>query len=264
MPTIRLPDDTRLYYRVHDDAPPGAMPLVLVHGAGGTHMHWPAELRRLAGATVYSLDLPGHGHSPGPARGAIGEYAAVIRAFADALRLPRFILAGHSMGGAIALECALTAAARLAGLVLVATGARLPVAPQILTGLLADFAGTTDRLAAWMHAEDTDPALLEEYARRLRETPREVLYGDFVACDRFDRLADLPEITVPAVVICGEADRMTPLRYSQTLAGQLPHAQLAVITAAGHMVMLERPAEVTAAVAGWMTTLSPGAQAGAG
>jgi pimeloyl-ACP methyl ester carboxylesterase len=100
-------------------------------------MHWPTQLRRLPGHTVYALDLPGHGQSVGArsktglsgmvgtvgnrpervggarseagpsGRSDIGAYAEVVRGFADALGLPAFVLGGHSMGGAIALECAL-------------------------------------------------------------------------------------------------------------------------------------------------------------
>ena len=95
-------------------------------------MHWPGELRRLPDHEVYALDLPGHGRSGGPGRTDIGAYAEVVREFADALKLPAFVLGGHSMGGAIALEFALRYGSRLAGLILVGTGARLRVAPEIL------------------------------------------------------------------------------------------------------------------------------------
>ncbi len=251
MPTITLPGGGRLYYRRHEGGDRFA-PLVLVHGAGGNHMHWPAELRRLPETVVYSLDLPGHGKAEGPGRVDIGAYAESIHAFVDALGLPRFVLAGHSMGGAIALEYALRHAPRLAGLVLVATGGRLRVAPELLAGLRMDFAQTTELLAVRTHAADVDPELLRAYVRRLREVAPEVLHADFVACDRFDRLADLHRVNVPTLVLCGEADRMTPVSDSRILAAGIPDAQLDVIPAAGHMVVLERPAEVAGLLTEWL------------
>ncbi len=252
MPTITLPGGGQLYYRRHQGGNRLLAPLVLVHGAGGNHMHWPAELRRLPDAIVYSLDLPGHGKSDGPGLADIREYAETVHAFVDALGLARFVLAGHSMGGAIALEYALRHAPRLAGLVLVSTGGRLRVAPQVLAGLQTDFAQATEQLAGWTHAEDVDPAMLREYVQRLRAIAPEVLQGDFAACNRFDRLADLNRVGVPTLVLCGEADRMTPVEYSRTLAERIPGAQLDVIPAAGHMVMLERPAEVAGLLARWL------------
>ena len=136
MPTVTLPSGGRLHYRQHADGAHSA-PLVLVHGAGGNHMHWPAELRRLPDAVVYSLDLPGHGKSDGPGQPNIGAYAEAVHTFVDALGLPRFVLVGHSMGGAIALEYALHYAPRLAA-VTISTGGQLCVAG--LSDLRTDFA----------------------------------------------------------------------------------------------------------------------------
>ncbi|MCA9959366.1 MAG: alpha/beta fold hydrolase, partial [Anaerolineales bacterium] len=49
--------------------------LLLVHGAGGTHLDWPAELRRLPNTAVYTLDLPGHGRSALPGYDTVTAYA---------------------------------------------------------------------------------------------------------------------------------------------------------------------------------------------
>jgi pimeloyl-ACP methyl ester carboxylesterase len=239
MPTSII-DGEKLHYHDHRGAlQPKAPPLVLVHGAGGNLMHWPGELRRLPDHEVFALDLPGHGRSGGPGRTEIGAYTEIVREFADALKLPAFVLGGHSMGGAIALEFALRYGGRLAGLILVGTGARLRVAPEILRGIEDDFAGTTALLAEWAHGEHVDPNLQRIYLRRLREVDPQVLSGDFVACDAFDRRADVAAITVPALILCGAADRMTPARYSQFLATQMPDARLIILPGAGHMAMLE-------------------------
>ncbi len=76
--------------------------MVLIHGAGGNLAFWPPQVRRLPGALVYALDLPGHGQSTGPGFDEIGQYAAAVLAFLDTESLPPVLLAGHSMGGAVA------------------------------------------------------------------------------------------------------------------------------------------------------------------
>ena len=159
------------------------------------------------------------------------------------------MLAGHSMGGAIALEFALRYPARLAGLILVGTGAKLRVAPEILTGILDDYAGTTELLAQWAHSEHVDPKLLRLYTRRLREVDSQLIHDDFAACDAFDRRADVSRITLPTLILCGDADRMTPVKFSQYLHEQIAGSQLIVVPGAGHMVMLEQPAAVAKSVA---------------
>jgi pimeloyl-ACP methyl ester carboxylesterase len=239
MPFVNIAGE-KLHYHYHRGAlQPKAPPLVLVHGAGGNLMHWPGELRRLPDHEVYALDLPGHGRSGGPGQAEIGAYTEVVREFADVLKLPAFVLGGHSMGGAIALEFALRYGGRLAGLILVGTGARLRVAPEILTGIRNDIEGTTALLAEWAHGEHVDPNLQRIYLRRLREVDPQVLAGDFLACDAFDRRADVAAIAVPALVVCGDADRMTPVKYSQFLAEHISGAQLMIVPGAGHMAMLE-------------------------
>jgi pimeloyl-ACP methyl ester carboxylesterase len=233
-----LVGEERIHYQRHLGAAGGPQ-LVLVHGAGGTLMHWPGELRRLPGPTVYALDLPGHGQSGGGGRVSIAEYAAAVHSFAEALQLPPFVLAGHSMGGAIALELALRWPGHLAGLILVGTGARLRVAPEILAGLLTDYQRTSDIIARWAYRDGVDQATLMEGARILRHVPASVTYRDYAACDAFDRRQDVPRIGLPALIVCGSADRMTPPRFSQWLEEQLPRSQLVLIPEAGHMVMLE-------------------------
>lgn len=245
-----------LHYKEYaSGANPSGPPLVLVHGAGGDLMHWPADLRRMPGRRVYAVDLPGHGKTGGEPLGDITSYAAALMQWAGELELPRFVLAGHSMGGAIAQELALCHEARLAGLVLLSTGARLRVAPQILAGLLADFDGTVDLLVKWMYGEGADPNLLRLGARRLREAPPAVLHADFAACDVFDRRPDVGRIDVPTLVLCGEADIMTPVKSSQHLHDQIRRSELVVIPGGGHMVALQQPRAVAEHVARFLDRL---------
>jgi pimeloyl-ACP methyl ester carboxylesterase len=255
MPIVTVSGETLHYQIHHGGMRPDGQPLVLVHGAGGNLLHWPGELRRLPERTVYALDLPGHGKSGGAGRAEIGAYAEVVRDFAEALDLPALVLAGHSMGGAIALEFGLRYPARLAGLILAGTGAKLRVAREVLSGIRDDFQGTTELLAQRAHGEHVDPNLLRLYIRRLREVDPQTLRADFLACDAFDRRADVSRIMTPALILCGDADRMTPVKFSQLLHEQIAGSQLIVVPGAGHMVMLEQPAAVAENVAAFLSNL---------
>ena len=243
-----------LYYRLSaNDLTRRKPPLVLIHGAGGTHMHWPASLRRLPNWTVYAIDLPGHGQSKGPGRDSIEAYRDVVYGFCQALGLNRIVLAGHSMGSAITLDFALHYPQRLAGIVLVGSGARLRVAPAILDGVHSDFPATAKLIAEWTHDPNTPEQMKRLYLQRLMENDPAVLYGDYVACDHFDLRADIARIQPPALVVCGGNDRMTPVKYSEYLVENLPNARLVLIPGVGHMVMFEAPEETTAAVEGVLT-----------
>jgi pimeloyl-ACP methyl ester carboxylesterase len=161
------------------------------------------------------------------------------------------------MGGAIVQEFALHYPGRLAGIVLVGTGARLRVAPAILEGIRSDFPSTVRTIADWVHDKNVPEQLKRLYVQRTLENDPAVMYGDFYACDQFDRRADVGRIETPALVVCGDNDVMTPSKFSEALAQSLPHARLARIPNAGHMVALEAPEAVTEAVLDFLRTLGP-------
>ena len=256
MPTIQVGQQTIYFRRSQRGNVSNAPPLVLVHGAGGTHMHWPAELRRLAATTVYALDLPGHGQSPGAGCTTITDYAQTVIAWADALELPGFVLAGHSMGGAIAQTAALRQPERLAGLILVGTGARLFVSPAILDGLSRDYAATARLIAEWAYKRQAAPAVIDAYVDAMLKIPVQVTHDDFIACNTFDLTAEVSQIQVPTLVIVGLEDRLTPPKLSRFLAQQMAAARLLEVAEAGHMVMLEQSAIVTGAVHEFLLTLA--------
>jgi len=226
----------------------GKRNLVLVHGAGGSHLDWPAPLRRLRGVNVYALDLPGHGRSEGTGRSSIAAYRDFLLAFLDSLGLETVVVVGHSMGGAIALDFALHYPDRLARLILVGSGARLRVAPAILTGILSDFEATVGLVCDYAFGPGATEQLRRLGRQRLLQTPPQVLHGDYAACDAFDVMERLGEVRCPTLAIGGTADRLTPPKYSVYLRDHIPGAELVLVDAAGHMVMLEKPEVVSRAI----------------
>ncbi|MBV7335395.1 alpha/beta hydrolase [Chloroflexi bacterium TSY] len=237
-------DDKSIFYtdnRVHNERPT----LIFVHGAGGTHLHWPSELRMFPDAAAYTPDLPGHGRSDAPGRSTIDAYADVLEEFVDAMKLEQVIVVGHSMGGAIAQTVGLRRLSWLTGLVLIGTSARLPVTPIILDGLLEDFPKTVSFIMQMCWSGPLIPAVRVALAgREMRLIPPETVHGDFSACNLFDIRANLGDINVPTLVIGASDDKMTPLKFSHFLVDKIPCAQLAVVKEAGHLTALEYPLRV--------------------
>jgi pimeloyl-ACP methyl ester carboxylesterase len=222
--------------------------LVFIHGAGGTHRHWGYQLQGLSRANLYSLDLPGHGRSEGEAQTSIAGYTDLLLEFLEALELTQATLVGHSMGGAIAQNFALDHASRVDRLILVGTGARLRVLPSILEGLLNDFESTVNMMLGYAYFDDAPQELVGLARQEWLANPPAVLHGDFLACDNFDAMDRLEEIHCATLVLCGEADQLTPPRYSSLLQERIADAMLSIIPEAGHMVMLEQPGLVNRAI----------------
>jgi pimeloyl-ACP methyl ester carboxylesterase len=240
-----LVDPDRLKVEEHGGGSKGP-PLLFVHGAGGSRLHWPPTVRRLHGVRTLAVDLPGHGDSPPAQTTAIPALAAGLEAWRRRAGLPSWIVSGHSMGGAIALQMALASPSAVAGLILLGTGPVLPVNPLLLdqTGRTDTFEAAVERILAWSFAPEASPRLIELARRRMLETGPVQLHRDLMACDAFDVSARLGEIRVPTLVLIGSGDRMAPRRLSQSLVEGIAGARLEVVEGAGHMLMLEKPEEV--------------------
>ncbi|MCF6278562.1 MAG: alpha/beta fold hydrolase [Anaerolineales bacterium] len=252
-----MPTAAGLYYFSYEEDQSEHTPILLIHGAGGTHLHWPPEIRRLPDQTVLAPDLPGHGKSEGVGRQTIREYAQTVIEFMDATELASAILVGHSMGSAIALTLAVNAPDRVSALGLIGSGGRLRVSPAILENASneATFPLAVKTINDWAFGPEANPRLRELASQRMGETRQTVLYGDFLACDNFDLREDLSRISAPSLIIYGTEDKMTPPRYSDFLHKNIPNAELVAIAGAGHMVMLEEPLQVADALAAFIQKL---------
>lgn len=253
MPWINVAGET-LFYTLYPGDITGRHNLVLVHGAGGSHIHWPAELRRLPGTNVYALDLPAHGRSGGHARATLQEYADTVHLFVLALGLRRTAILGHSMGGAIVQLLALRRPGWLERAIIVGSAARLRVQPDILEYLNPQtgqdgFEKALDLICQRMYGPQATRQMLLRGLQLLRAVSSSVLYADYLACAQFDCSDVVGNIAVPTLVICGSEDRMIAPEESCGLSQRIPNAQLVTIRGAGHMMIVEKPFEVAEAVA---------------
>src|ERR1700740_1179926 len=145
-------------------------PLVFIHGSGESSRIWRSQVSHFGASHAFPIDLPGHGERADtlPPEVSVLDFARVAHEIIfQELHLSAPIIAGHSLGGAIALTMALEYASELSGLILIGTGARLRVLPAIL-----------------------------EEAKRASI----VTYRDWAACNAFDIMNRLTEIRLPVLI----------------------------------------------------------------
>jgi pimeloyl-ACP methyl ester carboxylesterase len=238
---------------------PGLPTIVLLHGAGFDHSSWALHSRWFAhhGYGVLAPDLPGHGRSAGAPLTGIADMAYWTAALLDAAGCAKARLVGHSMGSLIALETAARHPARVSALGLIGTAATMTVGPDLLAAAQANDHAAIEMVSIWGLGYQAElggslaPGLwMHGGAQRVLEQCRPgVLFRDLSACNAYqDALAAAALIAVPATLILGERDMMIPARAGKALAAALSNSRTVVLRGAGHMMMVERPDELLAAL----------------
>ncbi len=238
-------NDKRIAYATgHGGIENGRTTLVFVHGSGGSHLHWNYQRQYFQKSyNIVAVDLPGHGDASPLGEESVEAYAKHLLRLIQSLPGHSICIFGHSLGGAIAQIFALLYPEYLEALVLIGTGARLRVKPEILTGIEKRFEVTVKLINDYSYSSKAPRELIQRGVEAMLKTSPRVLYGDYASCDRFDIMEQVADIQVPTLVLCGSDDLLTPPKYSQYLAKKIKNAKLEIIDGAGHMVMIERPEE---------------------
>jgi pimeloyl-ACP methyl ester carboxylesterase len=220
--------------------------ILLIHGAGMNARTWSSQLRGLSAEhDVIAVDLPGHGASRLPDEAGMDEYVEAASAVLQDRGGP-VTIAGHSLGGAVALALAARKPDRLKGVMLISTCMKLSHANRRVDELLHALPMPLRKvlLDASMHAMFGPGASGQAVQHGLQD----LLACSPAAVDRDIEIArsmDLEEaarsLRIPVRLLCGSADSVTPVSASQYLLDLIPGAKLEVVHAAGHMLPLERP-----------------------
>jgi pimeloyl-ACP methyl ester carboxylesterase len=242
MPIVRIDGKQISYWTGRKGILEGREAVLFIHGAGGGQYSWSYQkgyFEREFNPII--IELPGHGESGGEGEEEIVRYAEHVDVFLKALGLQKAFLVGHSMGGAIVQTLALSHPEMIKGIVLVGTGARLKVFPMILNGIKDDFEETVRKITQLSHSRKAPLIFIEKGIADMMRCRPEVLYGDFLACDRFDLMNETEKIVLPTLILYGDDDQLTPLKYSQFLHSRIKGSKLEVLPNAGHMAMMESP-----------------------
>ena len=276
--TVESADGARLHVEVH--GPEGAPAVVLAHGWTCSTAFWAAQIRALAvDHRVVAYDQRGHGRSPAAAVCSTDGLADDLEAVLKATLAPgeKVVIAGHSMGGMTVMAAAARPAFRehAAAVLLCSTGASRLVAESTVLPLRAG------RLRTWLTGRllgsraplgpvtaaarailkyatmgpRSAPEMVEACARIVHACPRTVRHAWSRVLSLLDLGHGIRELTVPAAVVVGTADRLTPPVHARSLAEALPNCVgVTELPGLGHMTPIEAPELVTGKIRELVTT----------
>jgi len=220
--------------------------LLLLHGAGQSHLTWEYQVEYLSSLDDFNFlipDLPGHGKSSGEGFSSVNDYTEFIKILIDELGLKEVIFVGHSMGGAIAQVLSLDRTDYLKAIVLVCTGASMRVARETLLAVKNNYETFCEISPTRSFTEKAPEILKTKFKEGLTSIEQNMIYNDLLACNEFDISDRVSEINIPTLVIAGHEDILTPLKYSEYLNHQIYDSELQIIKDSGHFVMQEKPDE---------------------
>jgi pimeloyl-ACP methyl ester carboxylesterase len=253
---------------LRDEGPPGdPVPIVLIHGTSASLHTWQGWVRVLRDHhRVISFDLPGFGLT-GPAPD--GDYSMeanvrFMRTLLDKLSIQRCVLAGNSLGGAIAWQTAYALPDRVEKLVLVDAGgypavstsvpigfrlARIPVLNRLTRSMLPRGLIESSLHTVYGDPSKVTPQLVDLYFdMTLREGNREALVQRFAQTDGGADAERIARLKLPTLILWGGRDRLIPPENAERFHHDIAGSQLVVFEDLGHVPMEEDPARTVAAV----------------
>jgi pimeloyl-ACP methyl ester carboxylesterase len=225
--------------------------VALIHGAGHDATVWRPLASSLVdrGWTVMSVDLPGHGQSGGSPAGSIERQAEIVAQVIAGSQQRAATIIGHSMGGLIALEVAAQQPELVDCLVLIATGAALPVSDLLLDAAAGENDDAAELLDRWAHSRTVEASARAKTRSMLDSLDHGVLHAALVACDNYvGGVEAATRITAPTLLITGAHDVMVDSGEIAGLELALSDVTTVTIPDSGHNVAVDRPDELFDAI----------------
>ncbi len=229
------------------------MKLILIPGSGGTEEVWKYQIEYFPNAEA--VNLPGH--PDGELCTSIEDYTDWLWRYILKQGYSQPVLAGHSMGGAIVQMYALKYPKDVKGIVLIGTGARLRVAPEILSVVQEGIENPSVWVENFLEVQFAriDAVMKKQVTNKALELGARVQLSDMLCCDKFDVMDKVHQIEVPTLILCGSEDEMTPPKYSSYLAGRINGSNLTMVDGGTHFVFAEKPEAVNQAIERFVNSL---------
>jgi 3-oxoadipate enol-lactonase len=238
----------------YDDIGTGIIPIIFIHGFPFDKSSWQPQIEFLKNTQrVIAYDIRGFGKSSaGSVKTSISLFADDLIKLMDALQINKAVVCGLSMGGYILLNAITHYPERFTAIILSDTQCiadsdeakkkRYKTIDQIEAGGLNDFAEAFIKNIFCQESLNNNTELIQKIKNIILSTLPETITGTLsTLAQRPEMCSSLNEISIPALILCGKEDIITPLAQAESLHSSIPNSELYSIDNAGHMSNLEQP-----------------------
>jgi len=235
--------------------------LVFLHGVGGGHHAWDAQLPFFAanGYGAHAWDQPGYGESAIVEPYDLEQVCAALVRLIEKLDDGPVVLVGHSMGGFVAQETYARSPAHVKALALCFTSAAFgggssAFAREFIDSRIRplDEGKTMAEIAAKvmpaMRGAKSDAGGLAQAERVMSRVPPATYRKAITLLTTFDLREQLPRIAVPTLLVAGSDDKVAPASTMERMAAKIPGAEYVVLDGCGHLGPMDQPDEFNAAL----------------
>jgi len=255
----------RISYLTAEGVRAGTCPaILLLHGSGVSARSWTFQLQNLGHALrILAIDLPGHGESDPIDNMTLEGYADAARGLLDALGTGPVLVAGHSLGGAVAQVLAARHPEMVRGLVLLSTCVNLPETNGFLHRFYRYLPASIQKVLFFSTAKKIlfSPSASREAIllgmEELRACRPETILRDMAAAQAMDLQEVAQGLRVPTLILCGNRDKLTPPAFSARLRELISDSRLLIVAGAGHMLPLETPGRVSEELLEFVNSVAP-------
>jgi len=250
---VTIDNKIDVFYRIKGNEK--GFPIIFIHGLAGDSRFFHNQLNYFGKShKTIAIDLPGHGRSSHITEPSISLYAKSIDAVVEKEKIDSYILAGHSMGGAVSIENYLKNRDMVKALILISTSYSFHITKKLMNAVIDDFENLFNKIFPRIFHKKS--ALFMQAAHdNLTEDLKKIIYGDLILCSEINYNEQLENINIPVLLIANKLDRMIPVYLTEEMHWKIKNSKLVIFDEEGHVPFFENSDEFNSAVDGFIQSI---------
>jgi len=219
------------------------IPIVFIHGLAGDSRFFHNQLKYFGNShRTIAIDLPGHGRSSNISGQTIAIYNKSIEIVLKKERIDSYILAGHSMGGAICLENYFKNKEKVKAMILISTSPTIHVSKTLIDASVNDFDTFFNKMLPRIFHKKAGIFILAAQ-KNITEAQKKIITDDLKLCSSINYTDQLSEINIPVLLVANKYDRMIPSYLTDEMKWKIKDSKIVIFNNEGHVPFFENSTE---------------------